>query len=145
MNDLAYNQPCPHCGRYKNRAVTLDAVIINDKDQILLVKRGNEPYKGLWANAGGYLDPNETAEQGIMREVKEETGLDAQSATFLNVYTSPDRHPDQAISVAYAVKVTGELKAGDDAADVRWFDKADLPSPLAFDHETIIEDYLKRV
>ncbi len=143
MNDLAHNQPCPHCGRYKNRAVTLDAVIINDKNQVLLVKRGNEPYKGLWANAGGYLDPNETAEQGIMREVKEETGLDTVSVTFLNVYTNPNRHPDQAISVAYAVKVTGELKAGDDAADAAWFAIDKLPTPLAFDHERIIRDYLK--
>jgi ADP-ribose pyrophosphatase YjhB (NUDIX family) len=123
----------------------MDAVILNDKHQILLVKRGNEPYKGLWSNAGGYLDQNETTEQGIMREVKEETGLDALSATFLNVYTSPTRHPEQAVSVAYAVKVTGEPKAGDDAEEVAWFDLNNLPTPLAFDHETIIRDYLKQV
>jgi 8-oxo-dGTP diphosphatase len=133
---------CPHCGRYNNRAVTMDAVIVNDKNQILLVKRGNEPFKGLWSNAGGYLDHDETTEEATTREVKEETGLDVESIKFLNVYTNPNRHPNQAISVAYVVKVTGEPKAADDAVEVKWFDLTNLPKPLAFDHEIIIGDYL---
>jgi ADP-ribose pyrophosphatase YjhB (NUDIX family) len=141
--NLPNNQPCPHCGRYNVRAVTLDAVTVNSTDQILLVKRGREPYKGFWGNPGGHLDWDETTEEGAIRELKEETGLDAQSITFLNIYTKPERHPKQAISIAYLIKASGEPKAADDADEVQWYDLSDLPEQLAFDHKTIIEDYLK--
>ncbi len=142
MSDLAKNKPCPDCGRYENRGVSIDALIVNDKKQILLIKRGSEPFKGYWGTPGGYVDWDESAEDTVKREVMEELGITVQTAQFIGVYTDPKRHPKQTINIAYAVSVTGEPKAGDDAKAFQWFDLNELPE-LAFDHKKIIEDYLK--
>jgi len=141
--ELKNNESCPSCGQYKNRALTVDAVIVKD-GKILLIKRGREPYKGFWGNAGGYVDHDETAEDAAIRETFEETGLIAKSIKFIGLYTDPKRHPEQAVSAAYALEVEGEPKAGDDAVEIKWFDIDKLP-PLAFDHEKIIGDYLKKI
>ena len=119
--------------------VAVNVAIIHE-GKILLTQRDDFE---TWILPSGGVEDGESLAQAAIRETKEETGLDTVSATFLNVYTNPNRHPDQAISVAYAVKVTGELKAGDDAADAAWFAIDKLPTPLAFDHERIIREYLK--
>lgn len=142
MDNLPNDQKCPYCGRYNNRRLAIDALIIRD-NKILLVKRANDPFKDFWSNPGGGVDWGQTAEEAVTAEVKEETGLDVTDTKFLQIYTKPERDPNQVITLAYAVKATGEVKAGSDAKDAQWFDVNNLPKPLAFDHETIIEDYLQ--
>lgn len=142
MSELANYQPCPHCGRYKNRRVAVDAVIVQES-KILLIKRGVEPFKGMWALPGGGVEFDETAEEALRKEVLEEAGLTVKSMVFLQVYTDPKRDPKQAISLAYVVHAEGEPKAGDDARAYKWFGLHDLPE-LAFDHGKIIEDYLNK-
>jgi len=141
MNKLSNNLPCPHCGRYNNRAVTIDAVIIKD-NKILLIKRGVEPFKGYWALPRGHTDWDETLEETVKREVKEELGVEITSLQQIGIYSDPKRHPKQSINVPYGVQIQGEIKIGDDAKEFRWFDLNDLPA-LAFDHRIIINDYLK--
>jgi 8-oxo-dGTP diphosphatase len=138
---LPNNKPCPHCGRYDNRPNSVDALIIKD-DSILLIKRGMDPSKGLWATPGGHVDWDETVEQSVIREVKEEAGLDVTELKLLGVYSNPSRHPKQVIASAFICKVTGIVKAGDDAVDAQWFPLHKLPKPLAFDHGKMIEDYV---
>lgn len=142
MDILPNNIPCPHCGRYNNRAVTVDAVIIKD-NKILLIKRGAEPDKHLWGTPGGHVDWDETIEDAVRREVKEELGVNAVSLKQIGIYSDPNRHPKQCINIPYGVNIEGEIKTGDDAKEYRWFELDNLPKPLAFDHEKIIEDYLK--
>jgi 8-oxo-dGTP diphosphatase len=141
MDNLPNNKPCPHCGRYNNRAVTIDAVIIKD-NMILLIKRGAEPFKDYWALPGGHVDWDETIEDAVKREVKEELGVDATNLKQIGIYSDPKRHPKQCINVAYGVETDGEFKAGDDAKEYKRFDLNELPE-LAFDHKQIIEDYRK--
>jgi 8-oxo-dGTP diphosphatase len=141
MDALSNNQPCPHCGRYKNRRIAVDALIIKI-NKILLIKRRVEPFKDFWALPGGGIDFDQTAEEALRKEIIEETGLTMISAKFLDIYTEPKRDPKQVITLSYYVEADGEPKAGDDAEEYKWFDLDDLPD-LGFDHKKIIEDYLK--
>lgn len=135
---IAHDKPCPNCGRYDNRGISVDALIIKD-GKILLIRRGAEPEKGKWATPGGYIGWDESASEAVIREVKEETGLNATKTTFLTISSSPQRHPKQVITIAYLVEVDNTpLKNGDDAEAANWFPLEALPTPLAFDHEETI-------
>jgi 8-oxo-dGTP diphosphatase len=122
--------------------LTVDGVIV-EEGKILLIKRGNEPYKGLWALPGGFVEYGETTEKAVVREVKEETGLLCNIVKLVGVYSDPDRDPrGHTVSVVYMLKVsTGGVSAGDDAVKARWFPVDELPE-LAFDHSIIIKDAL---
>lgn len=142
-NQMKKTVVCPHCGRYDNRGISVDAVVVH-KNEILLIKRGVEPDKGKWGTPGGYVGWDESAEEAVVRELKEETGLVAKSLRFLTVSSSPKRHPKQVITIAYVVEVEQpNAKKGDDADDVRWFPLSTLPCPLAFDHEQTIALFRK--
>lgn len=135
-----------YCYRYPHPAVTTDCVVFShDKSglNVLLVKRGNEPYKGKWALPGGFLNPDETAEEGALRELYEETGIKAPDLRQLHAYSAPDRDKrERIISVAFMIVMEKqEVTGGDDAADARWFPITALPD-LAFDHNTILHDAL---
>ncbi len=139
MNGIANNVPCPHCGRFANRGLSIDAVIIKD-NQVLLIKRGVEPDKGLWGMPGGYVEWDESPEEAVAREVREETGLIVTSTKLVGVFGSPTRHPKQVVTVVYAVAVKdGPIHVGDDAEDAQWFPLDQLPARLAFDHQQNIE------
>ena len=136
------NTSCNSCGRYQTRSVTVDAIVTNDKGKILLVKRKREPYKDHWALPGGYLDQDETAIQGTLRELKEETGLSADNAELLGFYDNPNRDPKQNVSFVYKVRqFSGTPKAGDDAKETKFFGLDSLPVNIAFDHRSIIADF----
>ena len=141
--NLKNNEPCPECGRYENRGLTIDAVIVKD-DKVLLIKRGAEPFKGFWALPGGYVDWDETVEDAVKREVAEETGLAVTNLELIGVFSKPERHPKQCVAIAYAVEAHGDPVVGDDAVEFQWASLDSLPE-LAFDHEKIIGDYLKNL
>lgn len=132
------------CYKYPHPAVTVDCVVFCEEKEntfVLLVKRGNEPYKDYWALPGGFIEMDESAEEAVGREVEEETGLHLEGARQLKAYTSPDRDPrERIISIAFtAFAVMQPVKGGDDASEARWFPINELP-PLAFDHSQIIKD-----
>src|SRR3989344_8695716 len=118
--------------KYKIRATTTDAIILKG-NKILLIKRRNNPSKGMWALPGGYVDFNESVENACKREVKEETGLNVKKLRLLGVYSDPKRDQRRTVTIAFIASSTGHAKAGDDAADARWFHLNKLPK-LAFDH-----------
>jgi 8-oxo-dGTP diphosphatase len=112
-------------------------------DTILLGKRGADPFRGFWALPGGYVERDESVEEAVAREVKEETGLEVTGVKLSGVYSKPDRHPKQAVVIVYAVEAEGEARSGDDLQQVRFCPLDELPD-LAFDHRTIIDDYLRQ-
>jgi 8-oxo-dGTP diphosphatase len=121
------------------RPAVVDTVII-DGTKILLVKRRIEPYKGLWAIPGGFIDEGETAEQAAEREAFEETGVRVKIVKLIGVYSAPERDTRGTVSTAFIAKaLSKEAKGGDDAEEARWFKLDELP-PLGFDHARIIED-----
>lgn len=127
-------------------AVTVDLLVFRPATEILLIKRGGEPFKGCWALPGGYVEKGESLEQAAARELKEETGIDGLALTQLGAFGNPGRDPrDWTITVAfwsYVVSVRAE--AGSDAVEAKWFDVDELPD-LAFDHADIISAGLDRL
>ena len=130
---------------YKNPKITVDGIIIK-KNKIILIKRKNNPFKNIWALPGGFLEYNEKTEDGVIREIKEETGLITKVKSLIGVYSDPNRDPrGHTISVVYELEILQELiKSGDDASEVNFFNINELPDVLSFDHEKIIIDYLRR-
>ena len=114
--------------------------------QVLLIERGIEPYKGRWAFPGGFLKMDETAEEGALRELKEETGLENAYIQQLPTFSNPNRDPrERVITIAYyALVKIQEVKGGDDAASARWFPLDEIP-PLAFDHDYILRMATQRL
>ncbi|MCK4415980.1 MAG: NUDIX hydrolase [Thermoplasmatales archaeon] len=130
--------------RYKGPSITADGILIKNQ-QILLVKRKNQPFKGKWALPGGFVEYGEKTEDTVIREVLEETGLKTKINQLAGVYSDPDRDPrGHTITVAYILDIIGgELVAGDDASDVKFFNVKELPD-LSFDHSKIINEVLQR-
>ena len=128
---------------YKSPSLAVDGVIIKD-NQILLIKRKNDPYKDSWAMPGGFVEYGERTEDAVLREVKEETGLEAKISQLVGVYSDPKRDPRKhVVSITYLLKdVSGTEKGGDDAKEAKWWNVNKLPE-LAFDHQYIINDALK--
>ena len=138
-----------YCYKYPHPSVTTDCVIFGfdgQKLQVLLIERGIEPYKGRWAFPGGFLNPDETAEQGALRELQEETGLTGAYIEQFHTYTDPNRDPrERVITIAYYALVRiQEVKGGDDAAKAQWFALDEVPQ-LAFDHDRILRDAMRQI
>ena len=134
----------PYTYEYPRPMLTADCVVINPRGEVLLVRRGNEPFCGCWALPGGFMEMDERIEQCAARELKEETGLEVSTTVLrlVGVYSAVGRDPrGRTVTAAYMVRVGEEActTAGDDAAEVRWWPLAKLP-PLAFDHAEIIAD-----
>lgn len=125
--------------------VTVDVLVINKKtEEILLIKRLNEPFKDCWALPGGFVDENEDLEQAARRELFEETNIETDEMTQIGTFGKPYRDPrGHMISVAYQTNLieSQKVKAKDDAKEVKWFSIKDLPE-LAFDHLEIINSIL---
>lgn len=133
--------------KYPRPAVTADCVVITREEElkVLLIQRGNEPFKGCWAFPGGFMDIDETTEQCAIRELKEETGLDVTGGQQLGCYSKVDRDPrGRTLTVAYLAIIdeAKDVKGLDDATKAEWFPINNLPE-LAFDHNSIMIDAIK--
>lgn len=130
--------------QYPRASVTADAVLFAAKNgqlYVLLIQRGNEPYKGCWAFPGGFLNMDETVARCAERELEEETGIVLTGMQLVGIYSDVERDPrGRVITAAYTAMTTmPEATAADDAAAAQWWPLNELP-PLAFDHDTILAD-----
>jgi 8-oxo-dGTP diphosphatase len=136
-------------------AVTVDVVILTMADgvlHVLLVRRGEEPFKGMWATPGGFKRPDETLAEAARRELSEETGVDVPSLlTQFGAYGDPGRDPRMnVVTVAYlaVLRDVGAIVAGTDAEDAALVPVSDILGErveLAFDHLRIVRDAIERV
>ncbi|HEY3954266.1 MAG TPA: NUDIX domain-containing protein [Streptosporangiaceae bacterium] len=103
------------------------AIITDQAGRLLLVRRGREPGRGLWSVPGGRVEPGETDEQALVRELREETGLAVRAGRLVGTMYRPGPGGVVYDIRDYAATVTGgTLSAGDDADDARWVGRADL-------------------
>ena len=140
--------------------VGVGAVVI-DGDQVLLIRRGQQPMKGQWSLPGGALEVGETLLDGVRREVREETGLEVEPVALIEVLDRIVRDEDGRVRfhyvlVDYLCRVTGgELCCATDAVDARWASRDELDSVAAFtvaviqrafrEHGSRIVDYRLRI
>jgi 8-oxo-dGTP diphosphatase len=127
---------------------TSTAIIPFSENRILLVKRDTVPFKGYWALPGGRMDPGEVIEQTVIREVKEETGLDAAIVRRVGEYRERGIKDDidyEYYPTCFVVRVVGgEIKRQEsEIQEIALFSLDALPRPLAFEHDLMIKDYLQ--
>ena len=134
----------PYTYEYPHPAVTVDIVVVTIHDnalKVLLIRRAQDPYAGMWALPGGFVEIDESLRRAAWRELREETGVNASFLEQLGAFGHPDRDPrERIITVAYYALVPHErlhVSAGSDAAEARLFDFEALPE-LAFDHPKIL-------
>ena len=132
---FTYDHPRP--------AVTVDLVIVSQDDdpRILLIRRKNDPFAGMWALPGGFIEIDESLEDAARRELHEETGVQVERLEQLHTFGDPGRDPrGRTISVVYLAVVDAAAvkpQAQDDAAEVGWH-LLRRPPALAFDHADIL-------
>lgn len=146
---------CTYCGLhlYINPVQTTTAILENKKGEILLVKRKSDPKKDFWDLPGGFTNLNENCEQSLIRELKEELGIDVKDFSYFQSY--PDRYfykgnNYHTISLFYTGKLSDEdikkITPQDDVIEIRFFSKDSLPwKEIAFDClKKVITAYFSR-
>ena len=133
-----HNRPrlvCSSCDFifYENSRPTASALII-DGDKVLLAKRKFKPAKGKWDIPGGFLEAGEHPDAGMLREVKEETGLEVKIIDMIGFFIDRyGKEGDYTLNIAYIAKIKkGKRKPADDVDELRWFKLTELPQNLAF-------------
>lgn len=137
----------PYQYDYPKANNTVDIIVVRGTssggNEVLLIKRRDEPFKDYWALPGGYVEPNESLEAAAARELKEETNLSGSKLLQFKAFGDPNRDPrGWTITVVFVTRVAkdAEATAGDDAKELRWFDIDQLPS-MAFDHGKILNEF----
>ncbi|MCI4349678.1 MAG: NUDIX hydrolase [Thermoplasmata archaeon] len=130
--------------RPRGPRLTVDAVWIH-RGRVLLVRRGRAPFRGRWALPGGFVEPKETVEHAVQRELLEETGLLARAVGIIGVYSGPARDPrGPTTTVAFRMRGrAGSPLGSDDAKEARWTPLHEARA-LAFDHDRILRDARRR-
>jgi len=145
-NASLFNQK-PESKKYRNPIPTVDIIIeisTVEKSGIILIERRNPPFG--WALPGGFVDYGESLEQAATREALEETSLNVQLTHQFHAYSDPSRDPRQhTITTVFIASATGTPKAADDAINLDIFQENQLPKPIVFDHQLIIQDYFRYI
>lgn len=137
---------CDNCGyiHYVNPVPGVGMVIEMDGG-VVLIRRGHPPHKGAWTLPSGFVEADESAEEAAIREAKEETGLDVEIIELANINSFPEGPPVSGIMIFYRMRpIGGELRAGDDATDVRLFMPDDIPLLPFRTHREMIAEWLER-
>ena len=131
---------CPECRlvHYANPVPAVAAIVTDDRQRILLARRAHEPAVGLWDTPGGFLDEGEAPRAALVRELREETGVEIEVGPFVDIY--PDTYGDgeeapYVLNLAWQVTIAaGEPEPADDVSELRWFPRDELPAAdeLAF-------------
>lgn len=138
------NQDCDFI-YYHNPIPAAGAIIARDH-QVLMVQRAAPPKIGWWCLPAGFMEWDEHPSDTAIREILEETGLEVELQSLFEIYSGNDDPRMNAVLILYkAAEIGGELRASDDAQDVRFFDFDELPEKIAFEsHIRALEDYRKR-
>lgn len=124
---------------YENPACAAAAVVLDEHRHVLLVRRAIEPFRGQWALPAGYQEIDETAEAAAVREVREESGIEIEVLSLLDLLFVPEDLRKPANLAVYLCRPTGgELRAGEDTLEAAWFDLDALPQDLGFENGPLI-------
>ncbi len=132
--------------KHKYRIVTVDSVILKD-NMVLLLKRSFGMFRGHWVLPGGKVTKGEDIWKAVVRETKEETGLEVRVVRMIGFYDSPDRDPEKhAATTAFLCRpVKGRLRRNRESTELKYFPVEKLPEKMGFDHKKIVQDTLKSI
>ncbi len=136
---------CPRCQivHYHNPLPATAALLKGPEGEILLVRRAKEPARGKWSLPGGFIEAEETPEEGVLRELEEETGIRGKVVKLLGVVTERSPFYGPLIILGYHVTAErGTLRAGDDAEEVRYFPVQEMPEVAFASHRKLIAQFL---
>ncbi|RLA86319.1 MAG: hypothetical protein DRG31_00575 [Deltaproteobacteria bacterium] len=137
---------CPLCGLpfYDNPLPATAAVAQNPKGEVILVKRAVEPGLGKWCLPGGFLEGDESPEEGVLRELKEETGLEGEIRELIGVVHERSSLYGPVVIIGYRLMVTGgEMRPGDDAQEVRFFPPGEIPEMAFRSHMKLLQGAIR--
>lgn len=131
---------CSVCGfiQWGNSKATASGIVVDEAHKILLTRRAIEPFYGMWDVPGGFLEEGEHPEQGVTRELREETGLKVETVRLVGVYMDrygPGTQAEHTLNLYYVCRIIGTQRipvAADDALEVAWFPPQEAPSDIAF-------------
>ncbi|HLF85095.1 MAG TPA: NUDIX hydrolase [Blastocatellia bacterium] len=150
MASTKSNRAKAHCYDHPRPALTVDIALFHssgNRVEVLLIKRAREPFEGLWAFPGGFVDKDESLDDAAARELREETGLSGIHLEQVGAFGDPGRDPrGHTVSVVFAAVLDHRIRprAADDASDAAWH-SARRPPELAFDHKKILSIALTRM
>jgi 8-oxo-dGTP diphosphatase len=128
----------------KTPLLSVDAILFDTHGRLLLIRRKYPPFQGQFALPGGFVDIGETVEHAVLRELKEETGIDGTLDRLVGVYSNPARDPRRHnVSVAFLIHPTTQVPVGGDDAATASFEVCGPDTPLAFDHAQMVRDALR--
>jgi ADP-ribose pyrophosphatase YjhB (NUDIX family) len=138
---------CPACGfvAYVNPRLVVTTLPVTAAGEVMLLRRGIEPGRGLWAQPGGFMEIDETVHQGAVRETLEETGLVVEPGEIVGLYTRPEA---AIVEVAFVARITGgEPRQTPEALEVHPFAPEAIPwDEIAFrTTEWALRDWVRRV
>jgi ADP-ribose pyrophosphatase YjhB (NUDIX family) len=125
---------CANCGfiAYENPLPVAAALVVNDRKEVLLVRRARQPMKGMWCLPCGFAEKDEQIEEAVLRELEEETRLTGSVTRLLDAVTAQNFFYGNLVMITFEIgHVRGSPSAGDDADEVRYFPIDQIP-PLAF-------------
>ena len=137
---------CPSCNTifYENPLPVASSIVVNEKREVLLVKRKKEPYKGMWCLPIGFAETGEAVMDAALRELKEEAGIDGETIRLIDVDTVDNYFYGSLAIVTYEVKKTGGIEEpGDDAIEAKYFPIHNIPELAWSSNEKAIKIYLK--
>ncbi|MGC2322774.1 MAG: NUDIX hydrolase [Terriglobales bacterium] len=136
---------------YPDRPIVGVGAVIVERGRALLVRRGTEPLKGEWSIPGGVVELGETLREAAAREAKEETGLEVEAGTVLEVVDRIMRDPESKVQYHYVLvdflcrRLAGEAQAGADASELRWITAHELESfPIADSAANVVRKGLEQ-
>jgi ADP-ribose pyrophosphatase YjhB (NUDIX family) len=129
-------QACAVCGEstYLAPKPAACGVVVDGRGRALLGRRAGDPRAGLWDVLGGFLEPGESPEEGLLRELREEIGVDCTVGRYLGGFVDTyGDDGDATLNLAYECRIVeGEPRAADDVSELGWFAPAELPAPDEF-------------
>jgi 8-oxo-dGTP diphosphatase len=136
---------CEKCGfTFWNNPKPVVSVLIQRNGKILMLQRANEPFKDYWVLPGGFMCFEETAEEAVKRETKEETGLDVKIERIIGIYRIDNDPRGMHVDIIYKGKADGKIKLSQEDGKYNYFAKNSLPEHIAYKHRTAIEDWIKK-
>ncbi len=136
---------CPNCDFiFWNNSKPVVSIIIHKNDKVLMLQRLNEPFKDYWVLPGGFIKSMETAEEAVVRELKEETGLNVEIEKNIGTYLIDDDPRGVHLDFIFAGKTEGEVILSNEDKGWEYFTKDNLPEKIAYKHRKAILDWFSK-